>query len=54
MIFFYKPGLYGVHYTIIQKSINRLPINILETTILYLASIILNEPIIAIIDSTYF
>ena len=31
-----------------------MPINILETTILYLASIILNEPIIAIIDSTYF
>ena len=47
-------GLWGIHYTTIQKAVRRLPIGLLEAAILSLALAVVKEPITAAIDSTGF
>ena len=47
-------GLWGIHYTTIQKAVKRLPMSLLEVAILNLAVAVVKQPITAAIDSTGF
>ena len=47
-------GLWGIHYTTNQKAVKRLPMGLLEASILSLAVAVVKQPIVAAIDSTGF